>query len=98
MASYCELTKLAPDPASGACGTVGQRPGHGRNRTRMKVPQDSSAAVPGSGVEFRLLGPLEMLVDGVPQKLGSVRVREVLAFLLLEPNQVVSVEIGRAHV
>ncbi|KEI43510.1 AfsR/SARP family transcriptional regulator [Saccharopolyspora rectivirgula] len=58
----------------------------------MKVPQDSSAAVPGSGVEFRLLGPLEMLVDGVPQKLGSVRVREVLAFLLLEPNQVVSVD------
>ena len=39
--------------------------------------------------EFRVLGPLEALVDGEPKKLGGVLPRAVLAVLLLHPGQVV---------
>ncbi|WP_460956646.1 AfsR/SARP family transcriptional regulator [Parasphingorhabdus pacifica] len=39
-----------------------------------------------------MLGPLEVLVDGAPQPLGSASTRSVLACLLLEPNQVVSMD------
>lgn len=43
-------------------------------------------------MEFRILGPLEAVQDGVPVALGGVRERAVLALLLLAPNQVVSAE------
>jgi DNA-binding SARP family transcriptional activator len=43
-------------------------------------------------LDFRLLGPLEVLVDGRPLRLGGPRQRAVLAMLLLQPNRVVSVE------
>lgn len=55
-------------------------------------PQDSSTKAPSTGFEFRVLGPLEVLFDGVAQRLGSAGVRGVLACLLLEPNQVVSMD------
>lgn len=55
-------------------------------------PHDGAGTAPSTGFEFRVLGPLEVLVDGVPQALGSASVRGVLACLLLEPNQVVSVD------
>lgn len=41
-------------------------------------------------MEFRLLGPLEVLHDGRPVPVGGLRERQVLALLLLSPNQVVS--------
>jgi len=41
-------------------------------------------------VEFRLLGPLEALVDGAPLPLGPPQQRALLALLLLSPNEVVS--------
>ncbi|MFL5853421.1 MAG: BTAD domain-containing putative transcriptional regulator [Solirubrobacteraceae bacterium] len=41
-------------------------------------------------VEFRLLGPLEAVVDGVPVVLGPPQQRAVLALLLLNANEVVS--------
>lgn len=43
-------------------------------------------------LEFRILGPLEVVRDGVPIALGGARQRAVLAILLLNANQVVSVD------
>ena len=40
--------------------------------------------------EFRLLGPLEVVVDGAPAALGGPKQRALLATLLLEPNRIVS--------
>jgi DNA-binding SARP family transcriptional activator len=43
-------------------------------------------------VEFRILGPLEVLDDGAPIPLGTLKERAVLAVLLLRANDVVSPE------
>jgi basic membrane lipoprotein Med (substrate-binding protein (PBP1-ABC) superfamily)/DNA-binding SARP family transcriptional activator len=43
-------------------------------------------------MEFRILGPLEVLDDGGPVKLGAPKQRAVLAVLLLNANQVVSAD------
>jgi YVTN family beta-propeller protein len=43
-------------------------------------------------VEFRILGPVEVLRDGEPLPLGGPKQRAVLAVLLLNPNSVVSQE------
>ena len=42
--------------------------------------------------EFRLLGPLEVVVDGRPVSLGGEKPRALLAFLLLERNRAVPTE------
>jgi len=44
-----------------------------------------------SGVEFRILGPLEVLVNGTPIPLGGGKQRTLLAHLLCEPNRVQSI-------
>jgi DNA-binding SARP family transcriptional activator len=41
-------------------------------------------------IEFRLLGPLEVLVEGEPAPLGPPQQRALLALLLLNANEVVS--------
>lgn len=56
------------------------------------TPLDSSTSAPSTGFEFRLLGPLEVLFDGVPQQLGSSGMRGALACLLLDPNQLVTMD------
>jgi DNA-binding SARP family transcriptional activator len=43
-------------------------------------------------VEFRVLGPLEVLDDGRPLDLGAPRQRALFAFLLLHANEVVSTD------
>ena len=43
-------------------------------------------------MEFRVLGPLEVLDDGRPLDLGAPRQRALLAFLLLNANEVVSTD------
>src|SRR5919201_3367936 len=43
-------------------------------------------------MEFRILGPLEVLEDGRPLPLGRLKERTVLAVLLLHPNEFVSRE------
>jgi DNA-binding SARP family transcriptional activator len=43
-------------------------------------------------LEFRLLGPLEVLADGSPVALGGPKQRATLAILLLNANRVVSVD------
>ncbi|RRO17299.1 tetratricopeptide repeat protein [Saccharopolyspora rhizosphaerae] len=45
-----------------------------------------------AGFEFRLLGPLEVHLDGVALEVGRAPVRALLACLLLEPNQVVPMD------
>src|SRR4029079_15605556 len=45
-----------------------------------------------SMLEFRVLGPLEVLAGGVPLPLGGPKQRAALAILLLGANRVVSVE------
>ena len=42
-------------------------------------------------LEFRVLGPLEVLVDGSPARLGGPRQRALLALLLVHANEVVPV-------
>ena len=42
-------------------------------------------------LEFRVLGPLEVLVRGVPARIGGPRQRALLAILLVHPNEVVPV-------
>jgi DNA-binding NarL/FixJ family response regulator/DNA-binding SARP family transcriptional activator len=43
-------------------------------------------------VEYRILGPLEVLDEGVPIRLGTLKERLALAVLLLHANEVVSPE------
>jgi len=43
-------------------------------------------------VEFRVLGPLDVLDDGRALDLGAPRQRALLAFLLLHANEVVSID------
>jgi len=44
------------------------------------------------GIGFRVLGPLEVLVDGLPVSLGAAKQRLVLAALLADANAVVSTD------
>ena len=46
-------------------------------------------------MEFRVLGPLGVVIDGQPVPLGSPKLRTVLAALLVDANSVVLV--GPAH-
>ena len=43
-------------------------------------------------VEFRILGPLEVVVDGHVVPIGAAKHRTLLACLLLRANRVVSVD------
>ncbi|GAA2790783.1 AfsR/SARP family transcriptional regulator [Saccharopolyspora taberi] len=55
-------------------------------------PLEDSSGAPGTGFEFRVLGPMEVLADGVALPIGSSGVRSTLACLLLEPNQIVPMD------
>jgi DNA-binding SARP family transcriptional activator/tetratricopeptide (TPR) repeat protein len=46
----------------------------------------------GMAVEFRLLGDIEMNVDGTPVTIGYAQLRSVLAVLLVEANRTVPVD------
>jgi WD40 repeat protein/DNA-binding SARP family transcriptional activator len=46
--------------------------------------------MPASRLEFRILGPLSVRVDGEPVALGGPKQRALLALLLLDANRVVS--------
>jgi DNA-binding SARP family transcriptional activator/tetratricopeptide (TPR) repeat protein len=43
-------------------------------------------------LEFRVLGPVEVVLDGVASRIGSPIQRTLLALLLMHPNQVVSTD------
>jgi DNA-binding SARP family transcriptional activator len=44
----------------------------------------------GSRLEFRILGPLEVRLNGVPVRVGGPKQRALLALLLCHANRVVS--------
>ncbi len=44
----------------------------------------------GGAVDFRILGSLEVVADGIALDIGAPKLRAALAVLLLEPNRVVS--------
>src|SRR5215203_4993244 len=53
----------------------------------------SAIRLPPMPLEFRILGPLEVLdASGAPVRLGGPRQRAVLAILLLNANRVVSID------
>jgi DNA-binding SARP family transcriptional activator len=58
----------------------------------MGSPDTPEATGGAKQVRFRLLGPVEVVVDDRPVPLGGEGIRGVLAMLLLEPNQVVPVD------
>src|SRR5215207_833426 len=45
-----------------------------------------------TATDVRLLGPLEVTLDGLPVELGATKLRAVLAMLALRANTVVSVD------
>src|SRR5262249_50831080 len=49
-------------------------------------------AAVGAGMEVRLLGPVEVSMDGPPVQLSGIRQRALLALLALRANEVVSSE------
>src|SRR5215469_7952323 len=58
-------------------------------RTRVAAADDATDRLPSAAVlEFRVLGPLEVVSDGVPVQLGGPRRRATLAILLLSANRV----------
>jgi DNA-binding SARP family transcriptional activator len=52
----------------------------------------TAASTDGPPLRFRVLGPLEASIDGVPIQLGGGKQQRVIALLLLEANRVVSAE------
>jgi DNA-binding SARP family transcriptional activator len=65
----------------GSGGTWSGPPYHGGLRGPVSV---------ACGVEFRILGPLEVLADGRPLPIAGEKQRALLALLLLHANEVVS--------
>jgi DNA-binding SARP family transcriptional activator len=60
--------------------------------SRPAIGSLSTGYRPRRVLEFRILGPLEVLADGRPVRLGGPRQRATLAILLLNANRVVPVE------
>jgi DNA-binding SARP family transcriptional activator/class 3 adenylate cyclase len=59
------------------------------------LPSDFPAlarTAPTRGIEFRVLGPLEVVRDGAPVVVGGQRQRALLALLLIRANEIVSIE------
>src|SRR5262249_30976207 len=50
------------------------------------------ARVVSRKLEFRVLGPVEVVHDGVATRVGSATQRTLLALLLMHPNEVVSTD------
>jgi DNA-binding SARP family transcriptional activator len=53
---------------------------------------DGDATLTAQRADFRVLGPLQLLVNGIPQPLGGKNQRAVLAMLVLNRNRVVSAD------
>src|SRR3954467_5867649 len=59
------------------------------SKTAVTTPQRRCYGQRRSAMEFRILGPLEVLVNGRALDLGGPKQRALLALLLLEANRVV---------
>jgi DNA-binding SARP family transcriptional activator len=60
-------------------------------RDRVVDWVDAARAVTSS-LELRVLGPVEVVLDDVPRRIGSSIQRTLLALLLMQPNEVVSTD------
>src|ERR687888_2643704 len=58
----------------------------------MGSPEVSGPMRAPTRLRFRLLGPVQVLLDDRPVPLGGSGMRGLLAMLLLEPNQVVPLD------
>jgi YVTN family beta-propeller protein len=56
------------------------------------IPAQNKNVEDGGRVEFRILGPLELVEDGHPVKVAGGRQRTLLALLLVHANEVVSTD------
>jgi DNA-binding SARP family transcriptional activator len=76
------------------CAELGHRGARGDSPPAIATLKDASAhgvvAAPGSRVEVRLLGPVEVLRDGRPVRIGAAKQRMALALLALHSGEVVS--------
>src|SRR5438128_12446317 len=63
-----------------------------QSRQGGATPTASNAAPQRGVLDFRLLGPIEVLSDGTPLELGGQKQRAVLALLLLEAGRVVATD------
>ena len=77
-------------PASPDRARVRGRRGFPGNRRPRREDRPMGSAT--QGVAFRVLGPLEVVVDGRTVALGSPKVRLLLAALLVDANSVVSTD------
>jgi len=67
--------------------------GEGGRRTNFPCSvRESAQAVAGGALEFGILGPLEVRRGGEPVELGAAKQRAVLARLLLQPGEPVSID------
>jgi DNA-binding response OmpR family regulator len=70
---------------------------HDSNRPQLisppvPLPRSDSAPQPGGQLEFRLLGPTRMAVNGVDVPLRAARLRHLLSLLLVHRNEISSVD------
>jgi len=65
--------------------------GHNRKST-FKIAGKADCVMRNAGLDFEVLGPLQMLADGRPVPLGAPKQRAVLAMLVLNRNRPVSVD------
>lgn len=84
-----------PDSRAGQVSAARSAAAAGKPATDASAAQDA-ASVPdptaARAVGFRLLGPLEFLVDGVPQAMPGGKPKGLLAVLLMNRNRVVPSE------
>jgi DNA-binding SARP family transcriptional activator/tetratricopeptide (TPR) repeat protein len=85
----------APRSARASAGTRGEPRGHGgvSGASTQPVPLLVGAAARGAGVELRVLGPVEAVVDGRLLNLGPPKQRAVLALLASRVGRPVALDV-----
>lgn len=84
-------TGFAPVTSRSRDGYNAYRDGHSSLSGRGR-PGRVTGGVVSTRYEFKVLGPLEVLRDGRPVRIDAAKVRLLLAALLAQANQVVTVE------
>ena len=79
-----------PDAASRDRDVLAAATGLGDALLTRRSEPVSGAARGLASLEFGVLGPVQLLVDGCPAELGRPRVRALFALLVVDANQVVS--------
>ena len=77
--------RLYPSNGAGGRPCYGPPRGHSRGDTARGAPARGWA---GAQMEFRVLGPLEVVVEGRSLALGGAKQRALLAVLVLDANRI----------